>query len=275
MTSSLILSPNTDAELEALLVKAHHRISVLVYSTAWCKNCKRLSNGLEKLAKELQEVATFIHVDVDELLKTAQRYNIESTPTFQLFRGHVLQSSISAAQLPRKATPQESDDQLLNWIATTVASFAKGWNASYSKITDHLAFAPTPTEYQIREGLVKVGFKSVIGTESKQSPAGEYNPKEGELWKEHGIEYISYPIECVDDLSLHDFDEILQLVETLPGPILIHSDIGQVAAVFVFAMVAKQNGRKGSEVPEWARELGFDFEGVGRLTQTISAWVDK
>jgi len=79
----------------------------------------------------------------------------------------------------------------------------------------------------------------------------------------------------VDELSLHDFDEILQLVETLPGPILFHSDIGQIAAVFVFAMVAKQNGRKGSEVPEWARELGFDFEGLGRLTQTISAWVDK
>ncbi|KAF9275651.1 Thioredoxin-like protein 1 [Mortierella antarctica] len=274
MTTSIILSPNTDAELEALLLKARHRISVLIYSTAWCKNCKRLSSGLEKLADELKAVATFIHVDVDELEKTVQRYNIESLPTFQLFRGHVLQTSISAAQLPRKSTPEESDDQLLGWIATTVASFSKHWNASYSKITDHLAFSPTPTEYQIKEGLVKVGFKSVIGTESKQNP-GEYNAKEGDLWREHGIEYISYPIESADEISLHDFDEILQLVETLPGPILFHSDIGQIAAIFVFAMVAKQNARKGSEVPEWARELGFDFDGLGKLTQTISAWVDK
>ena len=70
-----------------------------------------------------------------------------------------------------------------------------------------------------------------------------------------------------------DFDEILQLVESLPGPILIHSEIGQVAAVMVFVMVAKQNDRKGSEVAAWARELGFDFEGLGRLTQKITAWV--
>ena len=70
-----------------------------------------------------------------------------------------------------------------------------------------------------------------------------------------------------------DFDEILQLVETLPGPILFHSDIGQVAAIMVFVMVAKQNGRKGSEVAVWARELGYDFDGLGRLTQKIEAWV--
>ncbi|KAF9191178.1 hypothetical protein BGZ50_009612 [Haplosporangium sp. Z 11] len=82
-------------------------------------------------------------------------------------------------------------------------------------------------------------------------------------------------LKSADEIGLHDFDEILQLVETLPGPILIHSEIGQVAAIMVFSMVAKQNARKGSEVAEWARELGFDFEGLGRLTQAICAWVDK
>ncbi|KAF9994307.1 hypothetical protein BGZ79_000950, partial [Entomortierella chlamydospora] len=78
-----------------------------------------------------------------------------------------------------------------------------------------------------------------------------------------------------DEINLNDFDEIRQLVETLPGPILIHSDIGQVAAIMVFSMVAKQNARKGSEVPVWARELGFDFDGLGAVTQAITAWVDK
>ncbi|KAF9203547.1 hypothetical protein BGZ49_006302, partial [Haplosporangium sp. Z 27] len=209
--------------------------------------------------------------------KTVKYYHVESTPTFALFRGHVFQTSITAAQLPRKATPEESDDQLLSWVSNTVKSFAQNWNASYSKITNHLAFSPTPTEYQISKGLINVGFKSVIGMESKRNIGGTVisAKEEGELWKSAGIEFVSYPIKCAVEISLNDFDEVLQLVETLPGPILLHSDIGQVAAIMVFVMVAKQNGRKGSEVPTWARELGFDFDGLGRLTQTITAWVDK
>ena len=128
--------------------------------------------------------------------QTVKKYNIESTPTFAIFRGHVFQTSITAAQLPKKPTPEESDNQLLGWVSTTVKSLAENWNASYSKITDHLAFSPTPTEYQINEGLVKVGFKSVIGMESKQNP-GEYVVREGEFWKAAGIEFVSYPIKVI------------------------------------------------------------------------------
>ncbi|KAF9108496.1 hypothetical protein BGX29_011752 [Mortierella sp. GBA35] len=273
--SPFILSPNNDLELEAIQLEHQNRLLILVFTTAWCKNCKRLSAGIEKLAEDLSKIATVVHVDVDELLQTVKKYNVDSTPTFALFRGHVLQSTISAAQLPRKATPEESDDQLLDWISTTVRSLAQHWNgASYSKITDHLAFAPTPTEAQIHDGLINVGFKTVIGMESKQNP-GEYLAKEKDIWAAVGVNFVSYPIKSADEIGFQDFEEILQLVETMQGPILIHSEIGQVAAIMVFVMVAKQNARQGSEVPGWARELGFDFDGLGRLTQTICAWVDK
>ncbi|KAG0367443.1 hypothetical protein BC939DRAFT_186360 [Gamsiella multidivaricata] len=274
MASPYILSPNTDSELDTILLEHQNRLLVLVFTTAWCKNCKRLASAIEQMAEDLSKITTFVHVDVDELLQTVKKYNVESTPTFALFRGHVFQTSITAALLPKKPTPEESDDQLLAWVSNTVRSFAQHWNASYSKITDHLAFSPTPTEYQIKEGLTKVGFKSIIGMESKQNP-GEYLGRENELWEAAGIQFVSHPIKSADEIGLNDFEEILQLVETLPGPILIHSEIGQVAAIMVFVMVAKQNGRKGSEVAGWARELGFDFEGLGRLTQTICAWVDK
>ncbi|KAI1320797.1 hypothetical protein EDD11_009754 [Mortierella claussenii] len=275
MASPYILSPNTDNELDKILLQHHHRQLVLVFTTAWCKNCKRLSSTIEEMAEDLVEIATFVHVDVDELLQTVKKYNVESTPTFAFFRGYVLQTSITAAQLPKQPTPQESDDQLLAWVSNTVKSFAQHWNASYSKITDHLAFSPTPTELQISQRLTKVGFRSVIAMESKQNPEEYLGQREEELWKAAGIEFVSYPIQSADEIGLNDFDEILQLVESLPGPILIHSDIGQVAAIMVFVMIAKQNGRKGAEVPEWARELGFDLEGLGRITQTITAWVDK
>ncbi|KAF9432963.1 Thioredoxin-2 [Entomortierella beljakovae] len=276
MAPPFILSPITDEELDKILLGHHHRQLVLIFTTAWCKNCKRLSSAIENMAEKLSNIATFVHVDVDELLQTVKKYNVESTPTFALFRGHVIQTAITAAQLPRKPTVEESDDQLLSWVSNTVKSFAKHWNASYSKITDHLAFSPTPTEYQISQGLVKVGFKSVIGMESKQNPGECLSPRdEEELWKHGPTQFVSYPIKSADEITLNDFEEILQLVETLPGPILIHSDIGQVAAVMVFTMVAKQNSRQGSEVPGWARELGFDLDGLGRITQTITAWVDK
>ncbi|KAG0304018.1 Thioredoxin-2 [Dissophora globulifera] len=274
MASPYILSPNTDSELDKILLEHRNRLVVLVFTTAWCKNCKRLSSAIEDIAEDLSKVSTFVHVDVDELLATVKKHNVEVTPTFAVFRGHVFQTSISATLLPKQPTPEESDDQLLSWVSNTIRSFAQHWNASYSKITDHLAFSPTLEEYQIKDGLAKVGFRSVIGMESKQNP-GEYLAREEDLWNSVGIQFFSYPIKSADEISLVDFEEILQLVETLPGPILIHSEIGQVAAIMVFVMVAKQNKRMGHEVAGWARELGFDFEGLGRLTQTIQAWVDN
>ncbi|KAG0262599.1 hypothetical protein DFQ27_002268 [Actinomortierella ambigua] len=271
--TSKILSPNTDQELSQILNQDPYRILVLIYSTAWCKNCKRLNAGLERLAETLSKVATFVHVDLDVLEEAPRVYKIENTPTFQFLRGPVLQSTINARQLPKKATPKESDDQLLVWIEDRVRSFAANWNRSYSKITDHLAFSPSVTEKEIVDGLTKVGFKTVIAMESKEDPT--YLPKEADLWKAHGIGFTHYPIKNVDEIGLHDFDEMLQLIESQPGPILIHSDIGQTAAVFVFASVAKQHDRPGHEVATWAKELGFDFEGLGRLTTVISTWVDS
>ena len=108
----------------------------------------------------------------------------------------MIQTAITAVQLPRQPTHEESDDQLLSWVASTVRSFAQHWNASYSKITDHLAFAPTPSDIQISQGLVKVGFKSVIGMESKQNP-GEYLSNEAALWKASGIDFVSYPFKVL------------------------------------------------------------------------------
>jgi hypothetical protein len=42
MASPYILSPNTDNEFEQKLLEHHHQLVVLVFTTAWCKNCKRL-----------------------------------------------------------------------------------------------------------------------------------------------------------------------------------------------------------------------------------------
>ncbi|KAF9581355.1 Thioredoxin-2 [Lunasporangiospora selenospora] len=274
MASPYILSPITDDEFDKLLLDHHQKLLVVIFTTAWCKNCKRLAGAIEQMAEDLSKISTFVHIDVDELLQTVKRYNVTSTPTFALFRGPVFQTSITAALLPKQPTPEQSDDQLLGWVSNMTKGFAAQWNASYSKITDHLAFSPTPTEKQIAEGLTKVGFKTVIGMESKQNP-GEYLAKEGDLWKEHGITFISYPIKSADEITLQDFDEVLQLIENQAGPILLHSEIGQVAAIFVFAAVAKQNARKASEIPTWASELGFDFEGLGRLTQKMTAWIEK
>lgn len=107
--------------------------------------------------------------------------------------------------LPRKSTYEESDDQLLEWITTTVRSMSQHWNGtSYSKITDHLAFAPTPTEAQIQDGLINVGFKTVIGMESKQNP-GEYLAKEKDIWAAANVNFISYPIKVIMRLLTFHF----------------------------------------------------------------------
>ncbi|KAG0258479.1 hypothetical protein BGZ95_004945 [Linnemannia exigua] len=189
-----------------------HRKVTLEYSSSTLRSdFNALVDGIEQLAEELSKIATFVHVDVDELVRTVKKHNVDATPTFAISRGHVLQSTIAVAQLPRKATYEEMDDELLEWISTTVRSFSKHWSgASYSKITDHLAFAPIPTEAQIHNGLINVGFKTVIGMESKQNP-GEYLAKEKDIWADAGVNFVSYPI------KIHASNEHQRIDSNLPA----------------------------------------------------------
>ncbi|WP_338970262.1 thioredoxin [Spiroplasma endosymbiont of Labia minor] len=58
------------------------------FSAVWCGPCKMLEPFLEELSEEETDV-TFLNVDVDELPKLMERYEIMSIPTLIIFKDGV------------------------------------------------------------------------------------------------------------------------------------------------------------------------------------------
>lgn len=75
------------------LINSNETVFVDFYAT-WCGPCKMMAPVVEKLAEEVQDVK-FVKVDVDEEDDLAWQYNVNSIPTFIVFKnGKPVQKAI-------------------------------------------------------------------------------------------------------------------------------------------------------------------------------------
>jgi thioredoxin 1 len=67
-------------------------IYVIDFYAPWCQPCRILSPVIEKLSENYKGKATFVKVDVNELMETAQQFGITGTPTVVILKdGSVMQ----------------------------------------------------------------------------------------------------------------------------------------------------------------------------------------
>ncbi|GHC43035.1 thioredoxin [Roseibacillus persicicus] len=66
----------------------------------WCGPCKQMDPVLGKLAEELAGEATIAKVNVDESPALAQKYGVQSIPTFLVFKDGVEVSRKSGVTSP-------------------------------------------------------------------------------------------------------------------------------------------------------------------------------
>lgn len=90
-----------DDTFEERAIKAKGLV-VVDFSAKWCGPCKRLLPELEAAAKELDGVATFLAVDIDESPEVAMRYGVQGVPNLTFIRdGEVVDVQIGA--IPKSA----------------------------------------------------------------------------------------------------------------------------------------------------------------------------
>ena len=51
------------------------------FSATWCGPCKNIATDVDLMARFVKDKVVSIHVDVDDLRRTARKYKVTSMPT--------------------------------------------------------------------------------------------------------------------------------------------------------------------------------------------------
>jgi thioredoxin 1 len=91
----MVLSLESDAEFDRCVTQSQGYVLV-DYHAEWCGPCKRIAPTIERLSTEWVDVK-FYKVDVDELRDTSDEQNVQSMPTFILYKDGQEVSRVSGA----------------------------------------------------------------------------------------------------------------------------------------------------------------------------------
>jgi thioredoxin 1 len=82
----IIKHPSTNEEFEAII--AGGKPVLVDYFATWCGPCQMMGPILDDMAENYKNIdkVEIVKVDIDELRKPAEKYNIMSVPTFMLFK---------------------------------------------------------------------------------------------------------------------------------------------------------------------------------------------
>lgn len=85
----------TAESFEAEVLKAEQPVLVDFFAT-WCGPCQMVGPLVEQLSEENPTVK-FVKIDVDAVGEIARQYQVESIPTFKLFKnGQVVKTEVGA-----------------------------------------------------------------------------------------------------------------------------------------------------------------------------------
>lgn len=107
----MIKQINADGFLDEVIKFTKKPVLVEFYAT-WCGYCKKMAPVFEKVAGEYEGIIKTVKIDIDLSQELAEQMNVNSTPTFFLFKDNKVVAKHSGVML---------EDEIKSWIKINLA----------------------------------------------------------------------------------------------------------------------------------------------------------
>jgi uncharacterized protein (TIGR01244 family) len=139
------------------------------------------------------------------------------------------------------------------------------------KVNHEFAVAGQITPEQLEQAASE-GFKSVLNL---RSPSEEGFLKDEQQQAEAlGLHYVNIPVKA-SELSEELTSEILEQIDELPKPALIHCGTAMRAGAMTLMNVATRQGMTSEQAFEKAGQIGFDCSAYPQMKEFFKNYVDK
>ncbi|MBW4623845.1 MAG: protein tyrosine phosphatase family protein [Cyanosarcina radialis HA8281-LM2] len=139
-------------------------------------------------------------------------------------------------------------------------------------INDRLAVAMGQVTPEQLQQATEEGFKSVLNL---RSPGEEgFLSDEQQQAENAGLQYVNVPVKP-DGLSDELADRVLEEIDRLPKPALIHCKSGLRSGAMALMYVATQQGMTADEAMQTGKKLGFDCDSSPQMKQFFEHYVSQ
>jgi protein tyrosine phosphatase (PTP) superfamily phosphohydrolase (DUF442 family) len=125
------------------------------------------------------------------------------------------------------------------------------------EITKDLLFASQPDAESLKQTQEQKGIASVLNLRDTEEQT--FMKEEGDVAKQLGLQYKNVCVKNLGELK-NSAHQIIEAIETMPKPILIHCMQGQRAAVGGLLVEAKKQNMTYEQILEWGKTHGFHFD---------------
>lgn len=140
------------------------------------------------------------------------------------------------------------------------------------KIDNELTVAGQITIEQLQQASQE-GFKSVLNLRS-QSEETFWSDEQQQV-EALGLHYFHIPVVKVDELTEELTTEVLQKIDEIPKPALIHCAAAIRAGVMALMYVATRQGMTPEQAFERAGQIGFDCSANPQAKAFFKNYVEK
>lgn len=138
-------------------------------------------------------------------------------------------------------------------------------------VNESFTVAGQVTPEQLKQASQE-GFKSVLNL---RSPTEQNFPDHEQQQAEAlGLTYANTPLN-VNEATIDQLAHILEELEQLPKPTLIHCAGGMRASAIALLSIAQQENLTAEQAIERARELGYDYDTNPKLKQFFEDYITQ